>query len=425
MAPPAAAPVAGAGSAEPSSPNAAVSKKLGRYSAGDASVSLVLDRSTDTLKYRRDGQDAVVELTAEPFEQGGVDGQLLREPQGRAVLKLTTSGKLYWLGDGRELELQRDGDAEPLGKPTLAGRYVAAPSDHAKAMQFYESVRVVGQLKDLTPEDSANLERVRQAIREAKPEQFVVYAWSAPSGPRFRPAPTSIGGVNVGLDANEGYYRLVGEPKPGGLSKLGGQVDVFVEFGEEPRVRLQRSDAANPELLSGSVGLIWNIDGGTLVFVSLDGGRYETSFSGSDLQTKGGRPFVPLSEKQPAEPALQHALVSLPSLRFMAKAKAIDAREIATLEEQEQAFVTCAKERLAKGEAEVKKLETQEQPWHVLRARYAKIIERWETDAKRTCRKHVDSYEAQLTKITQARNAERAALLETSRERLRSLAKPR
>ena len=85
--------------------------KLGHFANPRRGVGLVFDRSTAQAKVRFDGTTQIVSVDPQP---AGIDRTDFIRSLGHVVLQLWGDGRVVVFVGGDEIEVVRDGDADPL-----------------------------------------------------------------------------------------------------------------------------------------------------------------------------------------------------------------------------------------------------------------------------------------------------------------------
>jgi hypothetical protein len=85
--------------------------KLGHFANARRGIGLVFDRSTAQAKLRFDGATEIVKIDPEP---AGMDRTDFIRSLGHVALQLWGDGRVVVFVGGDEIEVVRDGDADPL-----------------------------------------------------------------------------------------------------------------------------------------------------------------------------------------------------------------------------------------------------------------------------------------------------------------------
>jgi hypothetical protein len=96
----------------------------------------------------------------------------------------------------------------------------------------------------------------------------------------------SISHYSVGVGKYPAEQKF--DPHAKGLAGFGGIIDIDTPVGERGRLIVVQPEDM-PALAHGTPGLVWELDGATAVFVTLDGGRYEVDVADADPFVGGSR----------------------------------------------------------------------------------------------------------------------------------------
>lgn len=293
--------------------------KVAHYASGDGVTGLVLDRSTDTAKVQFDKSKDIIELTmVEDRHAGERRGWYLKSPDGKNVLYLSTGGSLKaWVGRD-EIHLSSDKAATALGQPTIAGQYHAPKSAYDIQHEKIAAMALQTKTPDLLSESAGDLAKVKEILTSTPVDSFVRLTEVGAKGARYAPASKKIGNSIGGLGGTVTGYPSDDkfDPKGTGLAKFGGKlIPMQVHYGDPNRLHLHTLKGWEDHPSKGLAGVVWEVKD-QLVFVSVDGGRYELSVPNedTDLFEKGaGKP-----SEWPAP--LQHQLLDVETMRAFAKA---------------------------------------------------------------------------------------------------------
>jgi hypothetical protein len=410
---------------------------LGHYASPDGFVGLVLDRTGDKPKLKIDKTNDVIELFLEDaLDRGNKVGTWMNGPDGKHWLFLSVEGGFGYIkpeargnSSAREVErfatpLSRDGDADKLGEATQKGIATPPPAKtpYDLAEEKLTAMSVVKKWPQMKPEDSGNLAKVEEAIKAADASVLVRVSAKGAEKAAWAPASPYIGNTNQSLGGRvSGYPSDTPWDKNGkGLAKYGGELAARVAYGDPSRLRTQTLKGWPAPLAAGTPGLIWMVDGTTVVFVTLDGGRYHLELSGTP--DKDGLP-VDMGAGSPASwPApIQHALVDVDSIRGFAKGGAVAEKVGKDIEAVDDGYWSCVNNVWAEGKKEADKIEASQDPLDKKAGKMSSIPKRYEEKAKKDCEGTKKKVEEALVKFIEDRIKERQAVYEKSKARAASL----
>lgn len=379
--------------------------KLGHFGSADGSIGFVLDLTSEPPKLQHDKSKDVIELTRREDRHGQtIQGHFMHDPSGKIVLYISTYGGVKYHGDGNGLPVARDADAKPLGAPTVKGQWVPPKSSYDLASEKYTPISVVAKL-GMKVEDSGDLTKVAAAIDKADASMLVHYVWTAEGGARYKPASGKVGDTDYG---SAGYYPSADKwtAASKGLAAHGAKVEAQ---NGRPKVHLLKD--YKKELPPNTPGLVWNVDGATVVFVTLDGGRYHLDISGNSMTSNGGEP---LKAGLPAVSAwpdpIQHALITEEDLRLFDKAKINTGTASADYDKASEGYVGCVAKLNKEEEAEVEKLEQANMDWSTRSGKIKAVNKKYDAMAADKCGSHLAAAEATILKLVNSRIAERTKI---------------
>jgi hypothetical protein len=400
--------------------------KLGHWVSGDGMVGLVLDRTGERPKVRVDGTADIVELTpAEDRFGGELRGYHLKSPDGTNVMYLSVSGGLTYYRGRDELGLRRDTDAAPLGAATVAGTPKPQKLPYEELLEQLAAASVRARQPKLRSEDAGDLGKVAEALATAEAPMFVRYVAAEGRSVHWAPAPETIGGTTyAGLT---GYYPSedTWDRSKGGLMRHGGVLRGESAPGSRGNhIKLLQPKGYPAPLASLTPGVVWEVDSTTVVFVTLDGGRYKISVSHDDMQK--GAPFAPglAPPAQWPEP-LQHTLLEPDQIKYLAKAGSLPQKSHDELEAIDQAWNECAQKAWAGAKKEIEAIDVSATNWSTKEARKKALDDKWRAKVDKACGAHVAKMEAALLALIDARIKERAALFEKAKARAAAVGAPR
>jgi hypothetical protein len=412
--------------------------KLSHYSSPDGFIGIVLDRTGDNPKLRVDKSSDIIELFVEDaLDRGDLIGHWMNGPDGGHWLFLGKDGELAFIKpearartQGRRLRdiavpLTRDAKADPLGAPTKRGIATPPPpkTPWDLAHDKLEAIAVIKKLPQFKPEDSGNLAKIAEALQAVDASMLVRVNDKGAAGARWAPASEYIGGVSQSLGGQVGGFPT-DEPwqkdKGAGLQKYGGVLKERPQFGSPSRLRLHTLKGWPPPLAANTPGLIWMLDSSKIVFVSLDGGRYELSLSG-DVEKEGVPIEAGLAPQASWPPPLQHALVDVDSVRGFAKGGAVPAKVGTDIEALDDAWFECVNKVWREGQKEHDTVEASQGAINEKVGRLSGIPKKYEAKAIKDCAPATKKLEQGLVQFIEARNAERTALYEKAKARVAAL----
>jgi hypothetical protein len=411
--------------------------QLGHFASPDGFVGFVLDRTGDKPKLKLDKTNDVVELFLEDAkEKGDKIGTWMNGPDGKHWLFLSVNGGLgYIKPEARAnvaeynvgkimVPMGRDGDAEKLGEATAKG--IASPppekTPYDLAVEKLAAMSVVKKWPQYKPQDSGNLAKIEEAIKAVDASVLVRVSAKGAESASWQPASPYIDNTQQGLGGRvEGYPSDTPWDKNGkGLAKYGGTLIARVVFGEPSRLRTATLKGWPPALAAGTPGMVWMVDGSTVVFVTLDGGRYHLSLSSSP--DKEGLP-VDMGAGSPASwPApVQHALIDVDSIRGFAKGGAVAEKVGKDIEALDDGYWACVNKVWDEGKKEADKIEASQEPIDKKAGKMSSIPKRYEEKAKKDCEGAKKKVEEGLVKFIEDRVKERTSLAEKAKARAAAL----
>lgn len=380
-----------------------------RLATPDGRIHLTLDRSGPKPKMQRDGSKDIVELTMEEDRFGGrLRGHRLVDPSGKGRLYLSVNGH-YTLYEGRDdLALRIDGEAKPLGAATVAGEPVYEKSKSERDAEALAPRTVRAKLQSMKPEDASRLAKIEEAIKSASADMFVRYVVHAPGGweASQQITPEGFGGWaygGVGHRTEDKWQPATDK----GLRKFGGFVRGFTDYQSRGHMQVVEMAGYDGRLASGTPGLVWEIDGGTAVFVTLDGGRYLVSLGQDQIRLEPGAG----SESEWPKP-LQHALLDVSSTTALAKVGEVPKSVEETLTQNDEEWWQCTRKVWASVQRKIDSYKFTEADRKDTVAR-----------AERECAAAVKKEEAAFLTVTSARADARSSLFEKGKARVRELQK--
>ncbi len=381
-----------------------------KLASPDGRVRIVLDRSGAKPKMLREGERDIVELTmVEERRSGDLTGHWLVDPTGSRRMFLDVRGG-YTLLDGRDrLALRVDGPAPALGKSTVSGSPPPSPkSASERDAESLARITVRSKMPAMKSEDASRLVKIEEAIKAATPDMFVRYVVREQGGweARLAVVPDSISGVAYGGVGHATEEKWAPD-KSTGLRKYGGTVKGFTDYNAHGHMQVVTLDGYTRKgLASGTPGIIWEIDGTTAAFVTLDGARYTLSLGQPQVGLEPGAG----SEKEWPSP-LQHTLLDITEATALVKVGELAKSTETELFAQDDEWFACTRKVW-------KSVERKIDSYKFTEADRKDTVKR----AEATCAAPVKKQEATFLNLVETRAKARAALYEVAKTRLRSLA---
>ncbi len=400
--------------------------QVAHFMSMDGTVGFVLDRSSSPAKLRFDGERDVIELTLEEDLQAGERrGIYYKRPDGRNAIYISSQdGSIKVFTPTTGLRVHSDRKAAPLPKPTVRGQYKAPKSMYEMAVEEFTPRSVMAKFPRFRPEDSGNLFEIAKAFKLIDASMLVRINGTGSTNAQWAPASQRIGDVTQGLGGSLNLWPLRdrnwnrNEP---GLARYGAiLVDDRPEFGRPSRLRLVSLQGWPAALAPDTPGIIWGVVDGALIFITLDGGRYQISLSGTD-ENSGYPVTLGLAAEACWPPPLQHSLVDVEGIRALAKGEAIPDKVGEEIEALDDGWFNCVNGVWKETQAELDKLEAQAGDPNEKNGRLAGMKNAASHKALRQCEGEKGKLEKGLVAFIEARNAERMALYEKVRIRVRGL----
>jgi hypothetical protein len=381
---------------------------LAHFKTMDGMHGFTLDRSGTPIKLQVDGSADVIELTqAEDRYSGELRGYWLVAPDGKRPVYISKGGGLRYYMGRDEFAVTGDRVSPPLPPPTVTGKYVPPKPAYQDTVDRITALAVRTRNPQVKPEDSANLAKIGEVVQAATADMFVhfVPGGAESSGPSQVVVPDAFSGVSFGGVGRRSDDKW--DPaKAKGLSRWGGKNKGFSHH-DTPRgnhMQVVRLDGYPPKLAAGTPGLVWEVDGRTAIFVTLDGGRYTVDLSQAGDKGQTLAPGAGPAAQWPA-PALD-ALLDVTALSSYAKAGAMPQKAIDDLLKLDEEWTTCAAKSWKGAE---KLIDSQ---------RFTEADRKeWAAKAEKACKKTVDAQEKLLLSLVEARSKERHDLFDKARAR--------
>ncbi len=385
---------------------------LAHFRSPDGMVGLVLDRTGTKPKYQVDGKAEIVELTQKERREtwgGHLEGYFFTDPSGTRVFFIDEGGSITFHPDGDHLGMMFDKDVPPLAAATVTGTYVPPPPAYKATVDRLTPLAVRTRFPEVKPEDSANLAKVADVVGRATADMFVHYVSRGQTDwlPHVQVVPASFGAFGfggVGRTSDEAW-----DAKAKGLAHYGGKNQGFSHYdtpqGNHMQVLTLQGYA--PQLAERTPGLVWELDGTTATFVTLDGDRYQVDLSKSDtgqtLDAGAGQPAT-----WPA--AAADALLTVPDVYSLAKAGAIPQKSSDDLIALDTKWTQCAAKVWSGAQRQV-------DTGHFNEA----DRKDYEKKARTTCASIIQLQESMLVKAVEARLKERLDLFGKAKARVTQL----
>jgi hypothetical protein len=404
----------GSGSSEPSRHLTPGQLKVAHFATRDGMIGLVLDRTMQPPKLRMDGEQAVIELGMEEDRNGDVRaGWIFRAPDGHIVLYLAADGnfKVFTSTDVWGIELTNDRSAEPLPQATV--RISAALPETDSGIMALAALATRKRFPQFKPEDSANLTKVAEALALATSDMLVHTTDIGAQQARWAPATNHIkdevrgesGAFRGLLQSNETWDKT----RPG-LAKYGLALEgAPLRFGVPSRLEPRALKGWSPALATHTPGIIWETDP-VLVFVTVDGGRYELDRDPAAVE-KGWPP----SASWP--PALQHAALDVASIDLLAADGAVAEQVKRELDVLADAWLDCVNDLWRAAKPKIDALGAAGLSADVALAHEQSIRHAAEQSVGSKCGSLVKQCEVGLVRVIENRNVERLTILDKARAR--------
>lgn len=400
--------------------------KVAHFLSEDGTLGFVLDRSGSPAKLRFDGERDVVELTFEEDVRGGERrGIYYKRPDGRNVIYISSlNGSVKVFTPTSGLFVRSDRNASLLPKPTVKGQYKPPKSMYEMALEELTPRSVMAKFSRFRPEDSGNLAEVAKAFKVIDASMLVRINGTGSANAQWAPASQRIGDVTQGLGGGVSLWPLRDrkwDRNAPGLARYGAiLVDDQPEFGRPSRLRQVALQGWPALLAPDTPGIIWAVYDSMLIFVTLDGGRYQISLSGTDENS--GYPVTLGLAAEACWPApLQHSLVDVDTIRALAKGEAIPDKVGEEIEALDDAWFHCVNGVWKETRVELDKTEALQASQNEKDGRLAGAKKAASQQALQKCDGEKVKLEKGLVAFIEARDAERMALYEKVRNRVRSL----
>jgi hypothetical protein len=381
--------------------------KLGHFVTADGMHGFVLDRTGAKARLQVDGDKDIVELTMEEDRDGGeLRGYKLVDPSNQRRVYITRGGALLFFQGGDEHWVSFDKDAEPLGKPTVAGAPVKEVPAYQKLVAQLQPLTVRAKLPRFTSLDASNLAKVTEAYGVAEASMFVHYVkpdkdgWAA----RMQATDDSVRGFSYG--AGDFATDEEEDARHTRLAKHGAVIRGYSspDRAQGNHIIVREAESGTGLLQDKMPGLLWEIDGTRAVFVSLDGGRYSVDLSQKDNPIgRGAGPEA--SWPKPATDT--YADISMVSA--LAEAKAVPSKTVEELEKIDGEWNKCVVKGWKGAQA---KIDTGKLSVGQIKAEILKL--------HKGCNKHIDQFESVIVKFIEERTAARMTVFAAASARAKS-----
>ncbi|MBI5534374.1 MAG: hypothetical protein HY898_16745 [Deltaproteobacteria bacterium] len=391
--------------------------KLAHFASGNGMHGFVLDRTGAVVKIQIDGQKDIIELTPrEDRHAGGLRGHYFDAPDGKAVIYIATSGGIRYFVGRDEFDMLPIRGALALGAPTIAGQ----PKHEKPAYEVFGEklgpISVRKKFPQFTAEDASNLAKVAEVMDKADPSMFVRYVQRDPNGwlPRVVWVPSNISGIGYGGGSRESSLTW-DKDKATGLAKFGGVLKGYSAYNSQGNhIFLQSMKGYPPNLATNTPGIVWEVDSTSVVFVTLDGGRYTVDISSSALE-KGAPIEMGAGPQTQWPPALQHALTGIEEISALAKAGAVPQKVVEELSAQDDEWNACAQKVWKGAKPEFDKLHVTDMHYGTREGKVGQAVEKWEEKVRKDCKAAIDKQEKSLLAFIEQRNKERIAIFDKAK----------
>ncbi|MBA3454783.1 MAG: hypothetical protein H0T42_16975 [Deltaproteobacteria bacterium] len=344
----------------------------------------------------------------EDRERGELRGYRFVSNDSNRRLYISTRGYLIYYKGGDEHQVTLDKEVKALGAATKKGAPVREVPAYEKLAAELKPITVRAKLK-MTANDASNLTKVTEAFEKAEAAMFVRYQHPGKDGSVARMVVTprdvsgaGYGGNDYGTDEDEAKRHKK-------LAKHGGLIYGYSSPETPQGNHIKVSQKKSSELADKTPGILWDIDGTTAVFVSLDGGRYEVSLSQSSSVTapvivKGAGP-----ENAWPKPVTD-TFLDMTQVSQLEKAGAVPATTMPELDKIDGEWTACT----AKGwVAATKKFDAGRMNTGKIKAEIKKL--------HTGCNKHIDKFETVIVKFIEDRAKARAAVFAKASARAKSV----
>ena len=390
---------------------------VAHYASRDGMRGLVLDRTAGKFKVRVDGEKDIVELTPEEDRFAGeLRGHFLVTPANKRMLYLSSRGSLKLFSGRDEIALTSDKPADALPAATVAGAPKKEKLAYQVLLEQLDAISVRKKLPQLTTNDSSNLAKVAEAFGQIETAMLVHFAARPKSSsPSIQWAPYGVNGVGFGGGSHQTDEAW--SPTKKGLAKYGAIIKGYSHYESMGNhLFVQQMQGYPPPLANGTPGVVWEVDSVSVVFVTLDGGRYSVDCSYSTVEN--GAPLEKGAGPASGWPApLQHSLVGITEVTALAKAGAVPQKTGDDLLAIDDEWNACAQKTWKKAKPEFDRLKTSDMNWSTRGGRQEALEEKWRETARRECKASGEKLEKALLSFIEDRNKERLGVLDKARAR--------
>jgi hypothetical protein len=410
-------------------------ENVGHFKTADGVYGLILDRSGPKPKVKIDGQSDIIELTmiedrvtrSGQGPAGSLLGYVLLAPDRTKVLYIGVNGNIRYFHGKDVLDINTDAPADPLGPATVAGPLAPEPPKEKTAWDLEKeklnAIAVRTKFSDFTEKDAVNLSRVGDAFAKADAGMFVTFINANSSGV-WNPTITRSGGSgSLGCEPAKPPQQDDEAKQP--LMKYGGWLRAEYTWGDFTTDPVKEAWIALhvpkcQRLAAQTPGLIWSLDSGSAVFVTLDGGRYSVSVGENTSTFKPNfQVGVPPAASWPAP--LQDELLDARSVQEMAENGAIPQAVGDAFKARADGWEACAKKVFKKAQSELEANMTVDgMQFYVSKNKNALVLRRYNTKAKTECKDYA-AQEAALLAFIAAREKDRQALYAKAKQRISDL----
>jgi hypothetical protein len=238
---------------------------------------------------------------------------------------------------------------------------------------------------------------------------------------RWAPASSVIGDIDYGFGGGvliQGRSDEVWSSKQKGIKKFGIEFAPSLTYGARGKVYLRNLKGWPPPLAENTPGLVWDVRGQRIVFVTLDGGRYEFSDWAANFQKDGPVLEVGLISEANWPTPLQEEVVEFNIVNMLVKGGALSKQEGDKVTALYDAYVTCPNTLWKMGKEEEDNVRASAQPRDVKSRKLEAIEKAYEAKANKECAPALAKYEEGLVSFIEQRSKERMELYNSVKTRI-------
>jgi hypothetical protein len=393
---------------------------LAHYKTTDGVYGLVLDRTGPTPKAQVDGQKDIVELTMREDRvtrsgmgpAGSLLGYVFLTPDGTRLLYVGVDGDVHYFHGNDDLMLTSDRGADPLPAATVTGTAPEPVAKKSATEQLEDSLAAIAvrtKMTQYSSDDAADLGKVAAAIGALDAAGFVHFVASGHTG-KFAPIPKNWQDAYMGdaPKAKTGIGKYHASLFP--ILELNDDLTKLKSWG----LQLSRPPEAPAD---NTPGILWEIADHDAAFVTLDGGRYLLSISGTD-----GAPVIAGVGKIAMWPApLQHSALGPAAIRSLADLGVVPPKTADDAKAAQEEWRQCAEGTVAALKPQLDAIDQANLNPSTKAARRKATVERWQASTTAKCAPKGGKLESLVVGVTEARNKDRLALLEKAKARVAAL----